>query len=140
MEHAHRLDMRRLRTVFLVVDLGFVGYWLCAWLQLFPEDWLFKDYQNPILQAWNFSFLPLDLLVSASGLSAVVCHGRGNPAWYALSLASLVLTSCSGLQALSFWALRGDFDPSWWLPNLFLLLYPLYFLAPWLRAELCLPR
>jgi hypothetical protein len=43
-------------------------------------------------------------------------------------LISSVLTSCSGLQAVAFWALRGDFDVIWWAPNLFLLLYPLVFL------------
>lgn len=47
---------------------------------------------------------------------------------------SLVLTSCSGLQAVSFWYVRRDFDWTWWAPNLFLLLYPLFFL-PGLVAE-----
>jgi hypothetical protein len=44
----------------------------------------------------------------------------------ALALVSLVLTSCAGLQAVSF-CIRGEFDPAWWIPNLFLLLHPLYF-------------
>jgi hypothetical protein len=47
---------------------------------------------------------------------------------------SLALTSCSGLMAISFWAIRGDFDLSWWLPNLFLLVYPLFFLPGFLRS------
>jgi hypothetical protein len=46
-----------------------------------------------------------------------------------LLVVSLVATSISGLQALSFWALRGDFDLGWWLPNLFLFLWPLPFIA-----------
>ncbi|MBW2224881.1 MAG: DUF5360 family protein, partial [Deltaproteobacteria bacterium] len=45
-----------------------------------------------------------------------------------------VLTSCSGLMAVSFWTLRADFDPAWWLPNLFLLLYPLWFLPGLVRG------
>ena len=126
--------MRALKACFIVVDLGFVLYWICAALHLFPQDYLFKDYDNPILQAWNFSFLPLDLLVSATGLSSVWCHARGQWQWQPLALISLALTVCSGLQALAFWALRGDFDVMWWIPNLFLLLYPLFFLPSVLRA------
>jgi hypothetical protein len=124
-----------LKVVFVVVDVGFVAYWFCALLQLFPEDYLFKDYENPILQAWNFSFLPLDLLVSATGLSSVWCHARGRWYWEPLALLSLALTSCSGLQAVAFWALRGDFDPIWWVPNLFLLLYPFCFFPLVFRAS-----
>jgi len=33
-----------------------------------PESYLFKDYDNPILQAWNWSFLPLDLCISFTDL------------------------------------------------------------------------
>ncbi len=47
-----------------------------------------------------------------------------------------VLTFCSGLMAVAFWTLRGDFDPAWWAPNLFfLLIYPLFFLPRFLKAE-----
>jgi hypothetical protein len=31
-------------------------------------------------------------------------------------------------MAISYWTLTGDFDPSWWIPNLFLMLWPLPFL------------
>jgi hypothetical protein len=48
--------------------------------------------------------------------------------WHQLALISLVLTFCSGLQAIAFWIIRGDFDLTWWLPNLFLLIYPLFFI------------
>lgn len=121
------LNMRLLRYFFVLVDVGFIVYWVCAGLHLFPAAWLFKDYDNPILQAWNFSFLPLDLVVSATGIGALACHRTGNRAWEPLALVSLALTFCSGLQAVAFWALRGDFDLTWWLPNLFLVVYPLGF-------------
>jgi len=45
-----------------------------------------------------------------------------------LGSVSLVLTSRSGLQALSVSAIRLDFDFFWWLPNVFPLVYPLFFL------------
>ena len=129
------MTVRTLKTLFMLVDLGFVAYWICSGLQLFPQEYLFKDYDNPILQAWNVSFLPLDLLVSATGLSSVMCHTRGLWQWQPLALISLTLTLCSGLQAVAFWALRGDFDPMWWAPNLFLLIYPLLFFPVVLRAH-----
>ncbi|MGE7941822.1 DUF5360 family protein [Lysinibacillus xylanilyticus] len=44
------------------------------------------------------------------------------------ALLSLALTFCSGLQAIAFWTIKLDFDFMWWIPNLFLLLYPLYFI------------
>ncbi|MGI6187453.1 MAG: DUF5360 family protein, partial [Brevibacillus sp.] len=52
-----------------------------------------------------------------------------------LALISLVLTSCSGLQAISFWLFKGDFDPVWWIPNLYLLIYPLFFLPRFFREQ-----
>jgi hypothetical protein len=45
-----------------------------------------------------------------------------------MALISLVLTFCSGLQAIAFWILRADFDLSWWIPNLFLMIYPIFFI------------
>lgn len=123
---------RFLRPLFLVVDLGFIAYWAITLAGVIPDEYLFKDYDNPILSAWNWSFLPLDLAISATGLTALR-RARQGQSWSNLALVSLVLTSCSGLMAVSFWALRADFDPSWWLPNLFLLLYPLWFLPALLR-------
>jgi hypothetical protein len=118
---------RALRYFFLLVDLGFVAYWLLTLLHWIPERYLFKDYHDPVLAAWNWSFLPLDLCVSATGLFSLRLRARGRPAWAVFALVSLVLTFCSGLQAIAFWVLRRDYDPSWWAPNLFLLVYPLFF-------------
>ena len=123
---------RFLRPLFLVVDLGFIAYWAITLAGVISDEHLFKDYDNPILSAWNRSFLPLDLAISATGLTALRRAKQGQ-SWSNLALVSLVLTSCSGLMALSFWALCADFDPAWWLPNLFLLLYPLWFLPALLR-------
>lgn len=122
----------RLAVTFLVVDIGFLTYWLITALGILPTEWLFKDYDNPILHAWNWSFLPLDLTVSATGMAAVARSRAGIP-WRPLAVVSLALTSCAGMQAVAFWTLRQDFDPWWWLPNLFLLLYPFVFLPGLLR-------
>jgi len=125
---------RLLRPLFVLVDLGFLAYWLITLLHLLPTAWLFKDYDNPILTAWNWSFLPLDLCVSATGLGSLLMLRRGEHGWSRLALLSLCLTFCSGLQAIAFFALRREFDPAWWLPNLFLMLYPLAYLPRLLRS------
>ena len=46
------------------------------------------------------------------------------PAGRGLQAVSLALTHAAGLNAIAFWALRGEFDPAWWLPNLWLVLFP----------------
>ena len=124
-----------LKPFFLVVDIGFIFYWTVTLLQLIPDAYLFRDYDNPILVAWNWSFLPLDLLISATGLGSLYLRGRGNPVWRSVALISLVLIFCSGLQALAFWSFRLDFNLLWWLFNGFLLVYPLFFIPAFLRVE-----
>lgn len=127
--------MRILKFLFLAVDISFILYWLVTGLHLIPAEYLYNDYTNPILVNWNWSFFPLDILVSVTGLYSVYLASRQNQKWKVFALISMVLTSTSGLQAISFWVLARDFDLSWWLPNLFLLLYPLFFI-PKLAKEL----
>lgn len=117
-----------MKIVMLVTDIGFVAYWLITILHIIPAEWLFRDYANPILVHWNWSFLPLDLAISATGIASLVLHRKRNPTWSSLALISLTLTSVSGLQAIAFWLFAQDFSVSWWLPNLFLLIYPLFFI------------
>jgi hypothetical protein len=128
--------LKRLKYFFLVVDIGFIIYWLITLLKVIPSEYLFKDYQNPILVAWNWSFLPLDLFISGTGLASLWLWKADNQGWKPLALISLVLTFCSGLQAIAFWFLRDDFDISWWIPNLFLLIYPIFFIPGIIRVTL----
>ncbi|ANY76633.1 YvaD family protein [Paenibacillus ihbetae] len=119
---------RTLKSLMLATDIGFILYWLLIGLSLIPKEYLYQDYDNPLLVAWNLSFLPLDLLISGTGLWSMYLYRKGNYKWQPWCLVSLVLTFCSGLQAIAFWSIRLDFDLFWWLPNLFLMLYPLFFL------------
>lgn len=114
-----------LRAFLLVVDIGFVLYWVVTSLHLLPPAWLYAHHDDAVMRAWNGSFLPLDLLASATGLSGLAAARKGDARWPLLALVSLALTSASGLNAIAFWALRHDFDIAWWLPNLVLLLGPL---------------
>ena len=70
--------MRTLKFFFLITDIGFILYWLITLLHLIPPEYLFQDYTNPILTAWNWSFLPLDLFVSATGLTSLFLYRRGD--------------------------------------------------------------
>lgn len=125
------------RTLLLITDVGFLVYWVLTLGHVLPREWLFRGYDDATVMAWNLSFLPLDLLVSATGLGSLALAKRCPASSRTLLVVSLVATSISGLQAISFWALAGDFDPAWWAPNLFLLLWPLPFLAErvWSAAE-----
>jgi hypothetical protein len=93
-----------------------------------PSEWLFKNYDDPQIVAWNWSFFPIDILLSVTGLVALKLEKNGDQLWRAWALVSLTLTVCAGLMAISFWAFVGDFDIAWWLPNLFLMLWPLPFI------------
>jgi Family of unknown function (DUF5360) len=127
--------MSSLKVFFWFTDLGFIAYWLITALHLIPAQYLFQDYTNPILSAWNWSFLPLDLMVSASGLAALWAFKQKLEFWRSFALISLVLTFSSGLNAIAFWVIRGDFDPTWWIPNLYLMIYPLFFLPSLVKLE-----
>lgn len=114
-----------LRLNLLITDLGFLAYWLVAAMGIFPPEWLYKNHADPIMVAWNWSFAPVDLAASALGLYSLVLAKAGNPVWPAYGLVSAALTFCAGLMALSFWALQNDFNLGWWLPNLYLALWPI---------------
>lgn len=125
--------MRQMKPFLLATDFGFLLYWgvsllILAGFEVVPEAWLFKDYDDPIVYAWNWSFFPLDMVLSVCGLLAVRRHRHGDPSWPALAAFSLALTFCAGFMAVSFWAIRLDFDPSWWAFNLFLVIWPCVFL------------
>ncbi len=131
--------MKRLRPWILVTDLGFIAYWsvsllLLVGINVVPGEWLFKDYDDPIVYAWNWSFFPLDMVLSGCGLLALRLHARGHPGWKPLAGFSLALTFCAGFMAISFWAIRLDFDPSWWGANLFLAIWPCFFLRKLARG------
>jgi hypothetical protein len=121
------LEVFLLKSFFVITDLGMIFYWSITYLKLIPEELLFKDYTNLILMSWNWSFLPLDLLIPLTGLSSLFYLNKNFRLFEKLALLSLVLSSISGLQAISFWTIQKDFDINWWIPNLYLLLYPLYF-------------
>lgn len=127
--------MKLLKINFLLVDIGFFFYWTITYFQLIPDELLFPDYKNPTLVTWNWSFFPLDIGLSLSGIASLILLNRKNEYWRILAIVSLALTHASGLMAISFWAFQGWFDLSWWLPNLYLMLYPIPMLVFLLRKN-----
>ena len=122
-----------LRLSLLVTDVAFLVYWsLSALVQTglvhAPRALMYAHFDDPRVVAWNWSFLPVDLAFSATGLAAVAASRRGDPLWRPLALLSLAFTMVAGGMAVGYWALLGEFEPSWFLPNLALVVWPLAFL------------
>lgn len=126
---------KTLKGLMLFTDIGFIIYWTFTFMGWIPKEYLYQDYKNELLVAWNMSFIPLDLFISVTGILSIYYYHNKKPAWSALCFTSLLLTSCSGLQAIAYWIIRQDFDMMWWTPNLFLLIYPLFFLAKVMKRE-----
>ncbi|WP_329086283.1 MULTISPECIES: DUF5360 family protein [unclassified Streptosporangium] len=116
--------LRVTKALMLVTDLSFVVYFTVIGLGLIPPELAFADYANPLMVDWNWSFLWIDLLASVTGLTSLHLLRRGSPSGPSLMLVSLVLTMASGLMAIAFWTLRGDFSLAWWIPNLYLMFFP----------------
>ncbi|MEV4571515.1 DUF5360 family protein [Nonomuraea sp. NPDC049419] len=55
----------------LATDVGFVVYFTVTGLGLIPLEWAFADYTNPLMVDWNWSFLWIDLLAGATGLTSL---------------------------------------------------------------------
>lgn len=129
-----------LKWTFRIIDWSMLLYWSLISLAALrvitlPASVMYDGYGTPIIDAWNWSFAPLDILFALSGLMAVHLHRRGDPRWFALAISSLSLTFCAGLMAVSFWAIRGEFNPSWWIPNLLLMILPAYWFFKLVMAQ-----
>ncbi len=105
-----------------------------------PSSLMYAGYGDDHVCAWNWSFFPLDLAFSVSGLMAVRWARRDDARWRPAALVSLTLTVVAGLMAVSYWTLtaamaQGEIDVSWYLANVVVLVWPLPFIA-WLFGEL----
>ncbi|MDP4092666.1 MAG: DUF5360 family protein [Bacillota bacterium] len=128
-------NFKILRVFMLLNDIFFILYWSVTVMHLIPEEFLYKDYNNPILVTWNWSFFALDMFISLTGITSIILNKLKIEIWKQLTVISLTLTFCSGLQAISFWAIQQDFDLVWWIPNLFLLVYPIVFMFKYFSNE-----
>ena len=111
------------KAIVWVIDIGFIVYWSLIILRVLPPEVMFEGYEKPEVQAWNWSFLPLDIAAAVTG---IVGQTAKRCDYTVLLTSSLVLTSVAGGMALSYWVVLGYFDILWWAPNLVLFLFPLW--------------
>ncbi|WP_395630530.1 DUF5360 family protein [Aquidulcibacter sp.] len=127
-----------LKWALTATDVAFMVYWSIALLECLglisiPSDWLYAHAHDPRVVAWNWSFFPLDIAFSITGLWAVHAASQGNPIWRPLALISLVLTIVAGSMACGYWLLLGEVDAVWFGMNAVLVIWPLVFLPALVR-------
>jgi len=123
-----------------IIDWGMILYWsvmilVCLRIFSLPAEAMYDGYGLPVIDAWNWSFAPLDLGFAIAGLACLKLAGKGDNRWMALALISLALTFCAGLMAISFWIFKGEFNAGWWIPNLLLMAAALYWLPKLVSLE-----
>ena len=122
--------MISIKVLLTITEGGMILYWLFASLVALgiifvPPEYMYSDYQNPTVVAWNWSFFPLDITFAVSGLYSRYGNMLRTRRTF-LSTFSLSLMFCAGLMAISFWIVARSYDPFWWGINLWLT-----FLASW---------
>ena len=123
-----------------ITEIGMIVYWVFALLVVLnlvriPPEYMYSDYQNPLIVVWNWSFFPLDILFAVTGLIGRYGSVRVERKQL-LSVISLSLMFCAGLMAISFWVINQNFDPFWWTVNLWLIV-----LSSWcLYSHLSMPQ
>ncbi len=117
------------KRILAATDIGMLLYWLliffdyAGWLSIDPE-YMYSNHHDPLIVAWNLSFLPIDIAFAVLGLAGLFLP-VSDMSRRALNLISLTLMFCAGVMALSFWALIGDYKLFWWAVNLWLAVLPL---------------
>ena len=117
------------KPLLVLVDAGLLLYWFMVITDLFPKDLRFRDYSNEIVQAWNWSFFPLDVAAALVVFLGVFLMNRKIAAGELVLMFGLTLTFCAGFMAISFWAYYGDFEIFWWGANSILMIVPLLVFA-----------
>ena len=112
------------KRLLVAVDAGLLLYWAAVFLNLIPEHLRFKDYSNQVIQAWNWSFFPLDVAAALTVFLGAHLTRVGSRIGDLVLTVGLMLTFCAGFMAISFWSFYRDFDPLWWGPNALLMIVP----------------
>lgn len=118
--------MRPTKLLLTITEGGMILYWIfaasvAAGLIYVAPEYMYSDYENPTVVAWNWSFLPIDVIFAVTGLYSRFGNVQSTRQSI-LSTFSLSLMFCAGLMAISFWAVMGSFDSFWWGMNLWLML------------------
>ena len=128
-----------LAVLLTLTEIGMLGYWALAgalvagWVTIAPE-YMYSDYENPVIVAWNWSFFPIDVAFALCGLTARFATLRQSVAEL-LSVIGATLMFCAGVMAISFWVIQREFDPLWWGLNIWLCLLSILFLFHLMRQK-----
>jgi Family of unknown function (DUF5360) len=122
-----------LRLFLRVTDSLMLAYWMlnvaaCFKLVILPSDLMYEGYGTHHVDAWNWSFAPMDAVFALLGLWSIRLNSNNDPRWRLVCAISLTLTICAGGMAISYWAFAGEFNILWWLPNLLLIILPFIWL------------
>jgi len=88
--------LRLTMWAMIATDVGFLIYWAVVATRPVPARLMFVEYADPRVQAWNWSFLPLDLAASLTGFAAASSVRRGGAQASARLALSLGLTATAG--------------------------------------------
>ncbi|MFD4457841.1 DUF5360 family protein [Nocardia sp. NPDC058480] len=118
------MSLKVAKILLLITDALLMLYWVAVAVDAIPKESAFRDYSDPMMQAWNWSFFPLDLAAAVFGFAGVyLVRRRHRLGWVVLTI-GLTLTFCAGFMAISFWAYYGDFNAIWWISNAALMVVP----------------
>ncbi len=77
---------RGLFGLMVGIDVARLGSWLVialcgAGMVALPPEQLSSDYASPVVVAWNWPYMPLDVIVSCLALLAAWRDRRSHPGW-----------------------------------------------------------
>ena len=90
----------------------------------FPSTCVSRTTPTRSVQAWNWSFFPLDVAAALTVFLGAHLTRVGSRIGDLVLTVGLMLTFCAGFMAISFWSFYRDFDPLWWGPNALLMIVP----------------
>ncbi|MFE3317439.1 DUF5360 family protein [Nocardia sp. NPDC059195] len=118
------MSLKVAKILLLITDALLMLYWVAVAVDAIPKESAFRDYSDPMMQAWNWSFFPLDLAAAVFGFAGVYLVSRRHRLGWVVLTIGLTLTFCAGFMAISFWAYYGDFNAIWWISNAALMVVP----------------
>ncbi|MFD4356552.1 DUF5360 family protein [Nocardia sp. NPDC058518] len=118
------MSLKVAKILLLITDTLLMLYWVAVAVDAIPKESAFRDYSDPMMQAWNWSFFPLDLAAAVFGFVGVYLVSRRHRLGWVVLTIGLTLTFCAGFMAISFWAYYGDFNAIWWISNAALMVVP----------------
>ncbi len=115
-----------LKLTTTITEVLMLLYWVLAAALVFnfiniDPSLMYSDYENPLVVAWNWSFFPIDIAFASIGLFSKYGNVIGDRK-FKLEISASVLMICAGLMTISYWIITGDFSPTWWAVNIWLII------------------